>query len=95
MLRDCLPHWSLIPPFRGRIAAMVTTSLQNVFRSLQQLPAAAQDELAEHLADYPARWRELQDGIAEARDDIEYGRITEIKNIEGFVDTLRKDHGSA
>ena len=74
---------------------MVTISLQKVFRSLEQLPAAAQDELAEQLADYSARWRELKDGIAEARNDIEHGRVTEIKSVEGFIDTLKKDHGSA
>ena len=63
--------------------------------SLDRLPIPVQDNVAKQIMAYVTQWQALQDGIAEARDDIEHGRLTEVASVEGFVDTLRKEHGSA
>ena len=71
---------------------MATTSLQNALDHLDQLPAPVQDTVARQIMAYVGQWQALQGGIAEACDDIEHGRVTEITNIEGYVDTLSKEH---
>lgn len=79
----------------AKILSMATTALQHAIESLGQLPAPVQDDLARRLMPFAAQWQKLQDGITEARDDIEHGRVTEVASVEGFIDTLRKEHGGA
>lgn len=62
-------------------------------KSIERLPSRVQDDIAKTLSTYSEQWRALKDGIAEARNDIDAGRVTEISSVEDFVDNLKSEHG--
>ena len=72
---------------------MATITLQQAVDSLAALPIEVQNELAKKLAAYAEGWQNLRDGIAEAREDIENDRVTDVSSIDAFVDNLSKEHG--
>ena len=71
----------------------MAATLEKAFDSLRALPTDMQEEIAEQLIAYAARWEILKAGIDQGTRELDRGEGVEITDREAFLNDLESRHG--